>query len=515
VGVNTFFTFLMLLLAASGAPAGKGRGNDLLDLIPTAAYWRIQGAAVTRAQLEADVGQAKVEADIPKLVKDLESLSRRDKARQQLEAIGGPALEALRAESQQTDDPEAAAMARDLITSISARGKAAAVRRLMAIRTLGERKEKESVPALKALLDSREMFVAEYAARALATIDGTPVEGVDHRAELAADLDMLPATTGIVAQSTGLGLPGFNVEALVGAPAAARAGGGGANDDPVDRLTRNLLEYAEAVGNVRADGATLAISADIGGQNEWVLISVRGQYDREAVGKYLADKMLGGRGAAVVRQGDMMSLSMGREAVLLMPSDKQMVFVTANPSNTPLASVTGPLTDALTSGKAAKAGIADNQALADLIKGVDKTGVIWAAAIPSARMKGEAVFAAFDTLTLSAKEEKDVITLAVTGRGAGNAAAAEEQVTMMQKQMAEIVARAAAQTPAQAKALQPLRDALASVKVTVDEKGATATAKLSREVGRSLVGLITQSLPGAPPRRMPQPVIEDFDGDLP
>src|SRR5262245_4322091 len=97
MGPDFLAAFLILLLTISGGSAPNGQRTDLLDLIPTASYWRTKAVTVSREQLEADIGPAAVPQDLARLVKDLESLSRRDAAKKQLAAIGAPALDLLHA----------------------------------------------------------------------------------------------------------------------------------------------------------------------------------------------------------------------------------------------------------------------------------------------------------------------------------------------------------------------------------------------------------------------------------
>ena len=129
----TWMSLMMLLLS--------GGANELLDFVPTDAYWKAKEVTVSVQTISAD-------------------------------------LESLKA-----DDTS----------------KATAVRRLMAIRTLGELKDKSALPALEKLTDSKEMFVADYAKRAIANIEGKPlVIGIpDNSAQMREkDLWMLPAKCG-------------------------------------------------------------------------------------------------------------------------------------------------------------------------------------------------------------------------------------------------------------------------------------------------------------------------------
>src|SRR5690349_1598070 len=98
---SIFLIFTMLL--------GGSSGNELLDLIPTDAYWKAKAVDVSVANIMLELNSIK------------------------------------------PDDTS----------------KETAVRRLMAIRTLGELKNADAIPTLKSQLDSKEMFVTAYAQRAL------------------------------------------------------------------------------------------------------------------------------------------------------------------------------------------------------------------------------------------------------------------------------------------------------------------------------------------------------------
>ena len=219
------------------------------------------------------------------------------------------------------------------------------------------------MPLLQSQADSKELFVAEYAARALAQIDGTPLKAIDHHADLAADLNLFPAETGIVGQTTGIGIPGFTLNALVTQmqamqPHAGPMPAGGQPQGPVlnqnaavDDMTKKVLDFAERIGNVRADGMSLAVSGDINGNgnggHDWFIASFHGEYDREAVAMFAANNRANG---TPTRNGDMISVSMDREVTMLFPSNHQFIFVLANPQNTPAAMIIDPLTTAALNG---------------------------------------------------------------------------------------------------------------------------------------------------------------------
>src|SRR5207253_10196799 len=98
-----------------------GGANDLLDMVHTDSYWKAKQVTVSVEQLIADA------------------------------TAGAPA------------------------NADAATPQAASVRRLMAIRTLGEMKKDEGLATLQSLVDSKEPFVGDYAKSAIASIQGKPI----------------------------------------------------------------------------------------------------------------------------------------------------------------------------------------------------------------------------------------------------------------------------------------------------------------------------------------------------
>ena len=135
---------LMLLLMSGG-------GNDLLDYVQAKAYWQLKGVPVTAAAMTGELAPPKAEGA--------------------KEAAAGPQTAA----------------------------KAAVVRRLMAIRTLGELKDAQALAVLQPLLKSTALFEAEYAQQAIAAIEGKPFARPRTAAkQMAQDPWLLPADCGIV-----------------------------------------------------------------------------------------------------------------------------------------------------------------------------------------------------------------------------------------------------------------------------------------------------------------------------
>ena len=214
-----FGPILFVLIMLMGGIRG---GNDALDAVPTETYWQIQNVKPTLEQLESDAGPDKGPQNIDKLLKDLESseFQTRDKAKKDLAGMG-PGISGQLKPAAESKDPEVAAVAADLMKQFAERGRARAIRRLMAIRTLGERKEQGADPLLKSLEDSKELFVAEYAARAAAQIEGRLLEIHDRQADFQHDVGLLPKSTGIVVQATGAAAEKISMAGLVDQLSAA------------------------------------------------------------------------------------------------------------------------------------------------------------------------------------------------------------------------------------------------------------------------------------------------------
>jgi len=163
------FGFIEILLALL---TGGGGGNDLLDYMPTAAYWKAKGVEITAERMAAELATEEP-ADAAKLVRDLgaDDFATREAAMKKLRAMGPAAAPALE-QAADNDDPEVKMRARQLLQKVAATGgaQAKAVRRLMAVRALGKLKRPEGLAALRPLLASKEPFVADYARQAIAAV---------------------------------------------------------------------------------------------------------------------------------------------------------------------------------------------------------------------------------------------------------------------------------------------------------------------------------------------------------
>ncbi|MCK4625703.1 MAG: HEAT repeat domain-containing protein, partial [Phycisphaerae bacterium] len=151
-----------------------GGGNDLLDFVSPETYWKAKGVEVTVENLLAELKPAGI-ADASALIKQLgaSEYKAREEASRRLTAMGPAVLPELR-KAAKSSDPEISARAEKIIHGFSGKTSERVVRRLMAIRTLGEQKDRRAIPTLRKLLNSKALFEAEYARAAIAAIEGKP-----------------------------------------------------------------------------------------------------------------------------------------------------------------------------------------------------------------------------------------------------------------------------------------------------------------------------------------------------
>lgn len=234
---------LLLVMVLSGGV------RDLASCLSTDAYWKAKGVTVSIESLAHDLEAVKA-ADVSALIKEMDAddAKDRDAATERIASVGLAALPALE-EAAKNGSPEVSARAKVLLERIRAAAKAGSIRRLMAIRTLGERKDAGAMALLRPLLESKEMFEADYARAAIAKIEGkdysTPA-ATD--AQRAADVALLPARLDVIAQMA----PTFEKEFLLDKMLLDAI--------PMDQNQRNtahteavqgILKVLETVGNIR------------------------------------------------------------------------------------------------------------------------------------------------------------------------------------------------------------------------------------------------------------------------
>ncbi len=485
-----FMELLMVLLTSGGG------GNDLLDYMPSEAYWKAKGVEMTAERMAAELATAPP-ADLSKLVRDLGAadFALREAAMRKLRAAGPAAVPALE-RAAESEDPEVKMRARQLLQrAVAAGGQAKAVRKLMAIRALGELKAPQALPALRPLVAAAEPFVADYARQAIAAIEGKPYQRpAATKEELWKDLCLLPAECAIVAQMT---MPGGRpidfAAALDGI--ASRLPPGRDPAQMVEQLAQMLTMAAERVGNVRLHGVTLGVTGDVGDDAGYVVVIGRGVYDPAAAKATI--QQIGGGTATQVEGVDV--LSPERE-VMLVPCSTRRFVLMAGDRDVPKP--IGALVAALR--RDSDKPQLDPQMQA-LLKGVDTASPTWAAVRMTDHYRQVPLFAPFDTIVVTSKAaDAGTMALTIVARGKDAEAvglAVDEFNAGLEKAKA-----GAQQAMAQMPAVKPMVDLMNSIRVQAEGATVTVTGKLEGQAGTLMMPLFMFAGVRAAPVARPAPV---------
>lgn len=450
----SMFSLLFALLS--------GGANDLLDFVSTDAYWQAKGTVVTVDQLTGEL-KTPAAADVSEFIKAMGSgnFQAREEATKKIIAVGPAAIPALEKAS---DDPDAeiANRARSLVQQIKLNQKAGGVRKLMAIRTLGEQKKAEGLPVLKTLLDSKEMFVAEYAARAIALIEGKPAPARPvARDEIKSDLSLLPAKCGIIGQSLFASdrVVLFNeiMKSIPPQPGEDRKA-------MLETMTKTLIEIADQIGNVRLESFTIGVSDVIGPNDGFTVVIAHGQYDSAAVAGYVR-KMI--PNTENIEGYDVFADD--RAAFVFISDHRAIAFTGAGKDKLPIKGVL-----AATRAKTPAANpLLTGADFAPFISKLDDKTRAWAVCKVSDSYRQAPVIQTFDTLTLLTTQDKDGVSIKVAGQGKDAAAvkSAVDQVNSGLNEARNELPKMAQQIPM----LKPVNDFVQAVKCDADGKTAALT----------------------------------------
>jgi hypothetical protein len=473
----------------------SGGANDLLDFAPSDAYWRAKHVTVSVDALAAEL-RVEPPADVAKLIRGLgeADFARREEAARRIRAAGPAAIPALE-KAVDDADPEVASRVRTLIGEIRQASRGAGVRRLMAIRTLGETKDARGLAALRPLLTSSEPFVADYAARAVAQIEGKPVPTRGASAEaLKSDLSLLPANCGAVAQVSFAGAAPVSIEKVAKdvplAPGEDRRA-------TLDALAAAVIGVAEQVGNVRIEAVTVGIADEVGDKTGFAVAVVRGRWDARAVEAGARPLFATWKSVEGVEVG-----MPGGTAALAVPSDERLI-AWAGPSEDKM-----PIKELLTAAREGKGPLLTNEALAKLVGGVDPKALAWAVCTVGPAYRRASVLGLVDSVTVTAVRERggmDVRCLAV-GSDAGRVKAAVDAVNEQLATAKMEIPKIAEQMPQ----LKPFADFVQGMACEADGVRATLTGRFEGEpetllaVPMVLVGQRAQVRPPAAGQGLPQ-----------
>jgi len=456
--------FLILLL---------GGGSDLLDFLSSKAYWQAKGVEITAANMLAELRPVEL-GDVPALIRQLASERHADREQASRKLLAkGPTVVPQLLKAAGSADAEAAARIRNLVRALSGKDEAPAVRRLMAIRTLGEVKHRAAVPALRKLLGSKVLFEAEYARQAIAAIEGKPFKRpVASVKDMASDLWLLPGNCGAVGQ---VALPaGKPVDLDQMAKELAAMLPEGKAEEALKQANQGLISLAERIGNVRLHGVTFGVADDVSDDSGYVVFIARGLYDVAAVRTALLEQRAKPR---VVEGTEVLGFG-GDDPVLILASNERLVFL-VSPSGEKL-----PIAQMVAALKAGKGKLTGNQDIAKLVKSVGVDNALWAVMRVSEAYRQASLLAPFKTVTLVGKRKAEQMDFALKATGS-EAERVRQAVTEFNELMAEgreEIARQAERMPA----MKPLADLLASIKGTAEGPNATVTAQFKGDVKRLL-----------------------------
>jgi hypothetical protein len=463
-------SFIFSLLAGA-------TGGELLNYIDTATYWQTEGVAeVSVESMTGQLVEKQVEPDkideraVAILIDQLGSadFDEREQASAKLIAMGKPILPHLK-KATENDDAEVALRAENIIKKIrgtSDEGDTQRVRRLMAIRTLGELKDKAAIPVLDKLKQSDRPFEAELAQRAIDQINGKAYQPPKlTRKQLDADLALLPTDVGVVGQMTGVSGRSTSLDEMFE---------GIALPDGIEiaqvkqELNKAMVAAVAHAGNVRLDAITLGVSAPIGPREGFVVVVSRLKYDRPAL-----EAMLKAKSRDANALNDRIVYRVERDMGLILIDDGRIMMVAGEnvePAFEKMTKLIGTGKQTLT----------DNKDMTKLIAGVDKTADVWAVSKIDPSYKMAPFMQAFDTATLTGKRDENgntKMTLTAVGTDAEQVGASVEMINQLIAQGKEEL-KQAADTPMGAM-VKPYQAMLDSLKVAHDGGTMTMTGEMS------------------------------------
>lgn len=464
--------FMLPMLLSSG-------GNDLMGYLPTDAYWQQRGVTVSPQALISIVKTEKP-SDITGLMQDLGSpeFAKRQAAQEKILAMGPAALPQI-APKVNDADPEVAERAKAIVQQLTARKQGGAADKLMAIRALGEMKSKEALPVLAPLTASKEPFVADYAARAIAAIEGKPAPIANVPAEeLAKDVLVLPASCGLVGQMVIPGGKDVPLNKLLDDMPMPDMGENKAQ--MMQQMTSMLVGIVDKVGNIRVDGITFGLAGDFKNEREMFIAAVgRGQYDKARIKQVFADM---GKPAETIYGID--AVRPDREFVFLMPSDHQIVLL-GGPSGQQLpveevaAALSGKRIVMAATGPASQPwtpGLAGNAEMMKLVRSVKPGLSIWAVARMSETYRSVPLFKPFDLITLEGQQVEDTLKLKLVAQGQ-DPQEVQQAVTIFNNGLAE-AKKDLGEVVLKMPPLKPIADFLNGLQVETVEKTVTVTGEL-------------------------------------
>jgi len=462
--------FMMVFLAA----VSGNTGNHLLDAASTEAYWRIKGVAISFEAMKKEIDAARGE-DVSALVRDLGSADPQTRDAASIELVKkGPAILPQMREAEKSGDPEVAAAAGLIARQITLAGKAAGVRYLMAIRTLAELRKPEALPILRPMLDSKEMFVAEYARRAIASIEGKPYSSPQATAQQRnADLWLLPSGCSAVLQLAGFAQRVCTADDLLALVPNAK-------EEQFEKravlaeMTKEVLKIAERTGDLRIDSITVGVTGDI--EQEWAVLVLRGEYDAACLAAVLA------KAGDEAEEKEPGVVSAGRGERFVCASNERLIFVAGMAGKEPAQAILKAL-------KAGKGALGEDNDMVPLIKALNTAQTGWAVAKVRGNMRDVPVIGAIEwaSAILKRDEQKSMLEVVAKGRDEQAVNAAVGWINQGMQELLKEARRASRRSPA----AKPILDAIEGTRCVADGKTAKLNASMIRDPAQVVMALLT------------------------
>lgn len=354
--------------------------------------------------------------------------------------------------------------------------KAQGIRKLMAIRTLGERKEASALPTLKELLTSREMFVADYAARAIAQIENRPGPAASITPEkLVAESSLLPGRCTIVGQSRFSHTSTLQIGTMIQkAPAEARKELGAG----LELLELSSLRLADQIGNFRVDSVTIGVSDVVDEKNGFAVAIAAGEYDSRAA--IAALRKLGV--AALVIDG-VEVFNPDERIAICFTSDRRAIMVAS------MAAEKSPLKEVLAATRSEKLRphpLLGDPAFAAFISSINQETTCWAICKVSDSYRAAPLLGVIDTIELLSQREKNGVSLRLNGSGK-NADAVKAAVEQFKKQF-EDSKQSLTEMTRQLPSMKLLNDFVQSVQFSANGR----TVQITGAVPEDIAGLLAR-----------------------
>ncbi|MGA2230956.1 MAG: HEAT repeat domain-containing protein, partial [Tepidisphaeraceae bacterium] len=344
-----------------------GASNDLLDYVPTSVYWQSKHVQVTAAAMEAELADP-TGPDVSGLIAQLGDADPmvRQKAENELTAMGTDIVPQLRA-AVTNGDPAIADAASKTITRIGPLPTPRAIRRLMAIRALGEMGLPQEAAVLTEVLKSKRQFEADYAAEGLALLNHEHrLRGAAADADCAADVSSFPDDCATILQIRARTGHAMVMDPLAGLFATNPPG---QQQQVIAQVYQQLIDLAETVGNVRLQAATVGLPGLTDQARPYMAISFRGEFDEKVVTAAM-------RACFHTYYVNGVPVYEGNYATFFMPSPGQLVAVLGSedgPDHVPLMYIVGAMAGGQNTLKS-------SPVMTAALKQVDMTQPVWGVA---------------------------------------------------------------------------------------------------------------------------------------